>query len=93
MIYLRIHEIRMISLSIWEPSYYDANTTKYASIHINVCFLLVLVIFLDVSFQKKEFESTHWNIQAILDFHVPSNLLQIQKIQGKANFLRRFIPN
>ena len=31
--------------------------------------------------------------QAILDFPAPSNLLQIQKIQGKANFLRRFIPN
>ena len=32
-------------------------------------------------------------VQAILDFPASSNLLQIQKIQGKANFLRRFIPN
>ena len=32
-------------------------------------------------------------VQAILDLPVPANLLQIQKLQGKANFLRRFIPN
>ena len=32
-------------------------------------------------------------VQAILVLPAPSNLLQIQKIQGKANFLRRFIPN
>lgn len=32
-------------------------------------------------------------VQAIIDFPRPSNFLQIQKIQGKANFLRRFIPN
>ena len=25
--------------------------------------------------------------------HTPSNLLQLEKIQGKTNFLRRFIPN
>ena len=32
-------------------------------------------------------------VQDILDFPTLSNLLQIQKIQGKVNFLRRFIPN
>ena len=32
-------------------------------------------------------------VQAIIDFPPPSNLLQIQKLQGKANFLKRFIPN
>ena len=32
-------------------------------------------------------------VQGILDLLAPSNLLQLQKIQGKANFLRRFIPN
>jgi len=32
-------------------------------------------------------------VQAIIDMPTPSNLLQIQKLQGKANFLRRFIPN
>ena len=32
-------------------------------------------------------------VQAILDLPAPSNLLQLQKLQGKANFLRRFIPN
>eukprot|EP00253_Pinus_taeda_P024867 PITA_24867 len=32
-------------------------------------------------------------VQAIIDLPPPSNLLQIQKLQGKANFLRRFIPN
>eukprot|EP00253_Pinus_taeda_P009010 PITA_09010 len=31
--------------------------------------------------------------QAIIDLPPPSNLLQIQKLQGKAKFLRRFIPN
>eukprot|EP00253_Pinus_taeda_P016312 PITA_16312 len=31
-------------------------------------------------------------VQAIIDLPPPSNLLQIQKLQGKANFLRRFIP-
>ena len=31
--------------------------------------------------------------QAIINLPPPSNLLQIQKLQGKANFLRRFIPN
>lgn len=32
-------------------------------------------------------------VQAILDMPPPFNLLQIQRLQGKANFLRRFIPN
>eukprot|EP00253_Pinus_taeda_P034586 PITA_34586 len=32
-------------------------------------------------------------VQGIIDLPPPSNLLQIQKLQGKANFLRRFIPN
>eukprot|EP00253_Pinus_taeda_P017078 PITA_17078 len=32
-------------------------------------------------------------VQAIIDLPPPSNLLQIQKLQGKANFLRRSIPN
>ena len=32
-------------------------------------------------------------VRAILDLPPPSNLLQIQRLQGKANFLRRFIPN
>ena len=32
-------------------------------------------------------------VQAIINLPPPSNLLQIQKLQGKANFLRRFIPN
>eukprot|EP00253_Pinus_taeda_P020385 PITA_20385 len=32
-------------------------------------------------------------VQAIIDLPPPSNLLQIQKLQGKANFLRRLIPN
>eukprot|EP00253_Pinus_taeda_P028642 PITA_28642 len=32
-------------------------------------------------------------VQAIIDLPPPSSLLQIQKHQGKANFLRRFIPN
>jgi len=31
--------------------------------------------------------------QAILDLPPPSNLLQLQRLQGKAKFLRRFIPN
>ena len=31
--------------------------------------------------------------QAILDLPMSSNLLQLQKIHGKANFLRRIIPN
>ena len=32
-------------------------------------------------------------VQAIPYFPAPSNLLQLQRLQGKANFLRRFIPN
>jgi len=32
-------------------------------------------------------------VQAILDLPPPSNLLQIQRLQGKANFLRRLILN
>lgn len=32
-------------------------------------------------------------VHAILDLPPPLNLLQLQRIQGKANFLRRFIPN
>jgi len=34
-----------------------------------------------------------YKVQAIINLPPPSNLLQIQKLQGKANFLRRFIPN
>ena len=32
-------------------------------------------------------------VQVIINLPPPSNVLQIQKLQGKANFLRRFIPN
>ena len=32
-------------------------------------------------------------VQTILDLPPTSNLLQLQRLQGKANFLRRFIPN
>jgi len=32
-------------------------------------------------------------VQATINLPPPSNLLQIQKLQGKANFLRGFIPN
>lgn len=32
-------------------------------------------------------------VQAILDLLRPSNFLQLQRLQGKASFLRRFIPN
>ena len=32
-------------------------------------------------------------VQAIINSPPPSNLLQIQKLQGKANFLSRFIAN
>ena len=32
-------------------------------------------------------------VQVILDLPPPSNLLQLQRLQGKAKFLRRFIPN
>ena len=31
--------------------------------------------------------------QAIIDFPPPSTILQLQNLQGKANFLRRFIYN
>ena len=32
-------------------------------------------------------------VHTILDLPPPSNLLQLHRLQGKANFLRRFIPN
>jgi len=32
-------------------------------------------------------------VQGILDFPPPSNILQLQRLQGKSNLLRRFIPN
>jgi hypothetical protein len=32
-------------------------------------------------------------VEAILDLPPPSSLRQLQSLQGKANFLRRFIPN
>ena len=32
-------------------------------------------------------------VEAILNLPPPSSLLQLQSLQGKANFLRRFIPN
>ena len=32
-------------------------------------------------------------VQAILDLPPPSTLLQLQSLQGKANFLHRFIHN
>jgi hypothetical protein len=33
------------------------------------------------------------NVEAILNLPPPSSLHQLQSLQGKANFLRRFIPN
>jgi hypothetical protein len=32
-------------------------------------------------------------VEAIINFPPPSTLRQLQSLQGKANFLRRFIPN
>lgn len=34
-----------------------------------------------------------FKVQEILDMPPPSNLVQIQRLQGKAKFLRRFIPH
>ena len=42
---------------------------------------------------KDEIRLDPCKVQAIINLPPPSNLLQIQKLQGKANFLRRFIPN
>jgi hypothetical protein len=33
------------------------------------------------------------NVEAIINFPPPSTLNQLQSLQWKANFLRRFIPN
>ena len=32
-------------------------------------------------------------VQAILELPIPRNLRQLQSLQGKANFLRRFVPD
>ena len=42
---------------------------------------------------KKGIRLDPFKVQAILDMPPPSNFLQIQRLQGKANFLRRFIPH
>ena len=49
--------------------------------------------FLGFLVSKEGIQIDPLKVQAILDFPAPSNLLQIQKLQGKDNFLRRFIPN
>lgn len=53
-----------------------------------MCFPSVLVVV-----SKDGIRLDPCKVQAIINFPPPSNLLQIQKLQGKANFLRRFIPN
>jgi len=42
---------------------------------------------------KDEIRLDPCKVQVIVDMPPPSNLLQIQKLQGKEKFLRRFIPN
>lgn len=66
MIYLLIHEIRLITRKIWELYFYSVNTTKYDSIHTNVCFVLVLVICLVSQRLRMEFDSTHLRFKQFL---------------------------
>ena len=68
--------------------------------HYNIClnphkclFCVGFCHFLGFVFLKEGIRIEPLKVQAILYLPVPSNLLQIQKLQGKANFLRRFIPN
>ena len=49
--------------------------------------------FLGFLVSKDEIRLNPCKVQEIINLPPPSNLLQIQKLQGKANFLRRFIPN
>jgi len=42
---------------------------------------------------KQEIHIDPLKFQEIIDFHVPYTLIQSQILQGKENFLRRFIPN
>ena len=42
---------------------------------------------------KDEIRLDPCKVQAIINMPPPSNLLQIQKLQGKEKFLRTFIPN
>lgn len=49
--------------------------------------------FLGFVVSKEGIRLDPFKFQAILDLSPPSNLLQLQRLQGKANFLRRFIPN
>ena len=49
--------------------------------------------FLGFVVSKEGIQRDPLKVQAFLDIPPPSNLLQLQRLRGKANFLRRFIPN
>ena len=42
---------------------------------------------------KDEIRLDPLKVEAIVNLPSPSSLYQLQSLQGKANFLRRFIPN
>ena len=93
MIYRRIHEIKNN-----HPMH--LRTIFLCSWHYKIClnphkceFFVGFGHFLGFLVSKEGIRIDPLKVQAILDLPMPSNLLQIQKLQGKANFLRRFIPN
>lgn len=77
--------LRAIFLRCW---YYKMRLNPHKCVFcVGSCWLLGFVV------SREGIWLDPLKIQAILDFPPPSNLLQLQRLQGKANFLRRFIPN
>jgi hypothetical protein len=56
-------------------------------------FVIEFVQLLDFIVSKDGIRVDPLNIKAILSLPPPTNLTQLQSLQGKANFLRRFICN
>lgn len=84
--------MKLITRCILGPFSYDVGITIRLNPHKCVFYISSsrLLIFL---VSKYGIRINPLKFQAIIDLPTPSSLLQLQQLQGKANFLSRFVPN
>ena len=88
-----IHNDGRTTLVILGICFWDVGIIIYGSIHINVFFCIDMGCLLGFIVSKDGIWIDPLKIAAILALPAPTNLLELQSLQGKENFLHRFMCN